>query len=240
MLERRRQDLPDSINRLQNNKLCWGNKSNCAYRFLCTGHFHGSTERCDWLIVSQQHSVLSTYVKIRPKMAEKGDKNDRKLACFWDDFENVLLTPPRHVGSETSPSLKAGLKRVPSVAILSKNTAETAKERVQTCSTPRDGVPRHAGGGQFNAWLPAWFCPRGVFRRGWRTLNSQFGAARRQVRRFPKRLSRSGPPVTHRDGISRVRPRATGRAPTPAEGTLPRSSPRGSVAWACFAEGSVS
>jgi len=31
-----------------------GNKSNCAYRFLCTGHFHGATERCDWLIVSQQ------------------------------------------------------------------------------------------------------------------------------------------------------------------------------------------
>jgi hypothetical protein len=32
-------------------------------------------------------------------MAEKGDKNDRKLACFGDDFENVFLTPPRHVGS---------------------------------------------------------------------------------------------------------------------------------------------
>ena len=88
-------------------------------------------------------------------MAEKGDKNDRKIACFWDDFENVLLTPPRLVGSETSPSLKAGLKRVPSVTILSKKAPPKPRKRVQTCSTPRDGAPRHAGGGQFNAWLPA-------------------------------------------------------------------------------------
>ena len=31
-----------------------GSKSICAYLFLCTGHFHGATERFDWLIVSQQ------------------------------------------------------------------------------------------------------------------------------------------------------------------------------------------
>jgi hypothetical protein len=36
-------------------------------------------------------------------MAEKGHKNDRKIACFWDDFEQVSLTPPRHVGSERLP-----------------------------------------------------------------------------------------------------------------------------------------
>jgi len=54
------------------------------------------------------HSVLSTYVKIRPKMAEKGDKNDRKIARFWDDFDNVLLTPPRHVGSERLSQLESG------------------------------------------------------------------------------------------------------------------------------------
>jgi len=36
------------------NNFLGGKKSNCAYRFWCTGHFHGATERCDWLIVSQQ------------------------------------------------------------------------------------------------------------------------------------------------------------------------------------------
>ena len=163
---------------------------------------------------------MSTYVKIRPKKGKTGDKHDRKIARFWDDFDNVLLTAPRHVGSERlskleSGSAGAGLKRVPSDAILNKNTAETAKARVQTSVDPaRRGAP-HAGGGQFNAWLPAWFCPRGVFRRGWRTLNSQFGAARRQVRRFPKRLSRSGPPVTHRDGHT--------ASPTPRNGARPHA-----------------
>ena len=70
-------------------------------------------------------------------MAEKGDKNDRKIACFWDDFDNVFFTPPRHVGSERLSKLERGLKRVPSVALLSKDTAETAKARVQTSARPR-------------------------------------------------------------------------------------------------------
>ena len=81
------------------------------------------------------------------------------------------------------------------------------------CSTPRNWAPRHACGRQLNAWLPAWICPRGVFRRGWRALNSQFGAARRQVRRFPKCPSRSGPPITHRDGHA--------ASPTPRNGGAP-------------------
>ena len=178
-------------------------------------------------------------------MAEKWDKNDRKIACFWDDFDNVFVTPPRHVEPERlsmSPSLKAGLKRVPSIShnFEQKSTAETAKERVQTCSTPRDGAPRHAGGGQFNAWLPTWFCPRGVFRGGWRALNSQFSAARRRFRRFSKRLSRSGPPVTHRDGHAESPTLRNGAPPHVGGSTSPRSSPREYVAWAFFAEGSVS
>ena len=40
------------------------------------------------------HSVLSTYVEIRPKMAEKGDKNDPKMACFWNNFETDFLYSP--------------------------------------------------------------------------------------------------------------------------------------------------
>jgi len=36
------------------------------------------------------------------------DKHDRKIACFWDDFDNVLLTPPRHVGSERLSKLESG------------------------------------------------------------------------------------------------------------------------------------
>ena len=37
----------------------------------------------------RSHSVLSTYVKIRPKMAEKGDKNDRKITRV---FGTILTT----------------------------------------------------------------------------------------------------------------------------------------------------
>ena len=69
-------------------------------------------------------------------MAEKGDKNDRKIACLWDDFESVLLLPLATSDLSASSSLEAGLKRC-QVAILSKNTAETAKARVQTSARPR-------------------------------------------------------------------------------------------------------
>ena len=148
-------------------------------------------------------------------MAEKGDKNDRKIACFWDDFENVFLTPPRHVGSERLPKLGIGTEAVPSRNFEQKHRRNRESESSDICSTPRDGAPRHAGGGQFNAWLPAWFCSMGVFRRGWQALNSQFGAARRQFQQFPKRLSKSGPPVTHRDGHA--------ASPTPRNGAPPHA-----------------
>ena len=42
------------LSRLPKENCFWGSKSICAYQFLCTGHFHGATERCDWLIVSEQ------------------------------------------------------------------------------------------------------------------------------------------------------------------------------------------
>ena len=42
------------LSRLPQKKKNGGSKSNCAYRFLCTGHFHGATERFDWFIASQR------------------------------------------------------------------------------------------------------------------------------------------------------------------------------------------
>jgi len=156
-------------------------------------------------------------------MAEKGDKNDGKIACFWDDFEKVSLTPPRHVGSERLPKLGSGLKRVPSRTFEQEHRRNRESESSDICSTLRDGAPRHAGGGEFYAWLPDWFCRRGVFRRGWRALNSQLGAARRRVRRFLERLSRSGPPVTHRDSHA--------ASPTPRNGAPPHAGGRHFTAY---------
>jgi hypothetical protein len=48
-----------------------------------------------------------------------------------------------------------------------------------------------------------------------------------------------GPRQTELPKLHSARPPAVGRPPTPAEGTSPRSYPRGSVAWESFAEGGV-
>jgi hypothetical protein len=91
-------------------------------------------------------------------MAEKGDENDRKIACFWDDVENISVHPLATWDLSASQSLKAGFKRealVPSRDFAKKYRRNRETECSDICSTPRDGAPRNAGGGLFNAWLPA-------------------------------------------------------------------------------------
>ena len=113
-------------------------------------------------------------------MAENEDENDRKIAPVWDDFDKVpSVVRPRHVGSERLPKL-AGLKRealVPGRNFEKKHRRNHESESSVICSTPRDGAPRHAGGGQFHAWLPAWFCPRGNFSH--RVAGPEFAVRRR-------------------------------------------------------------
>jgi len=48
------------------------------------------------------HSVLSTYIKIRSKMAENGDKN-YPLRVSGTILRTLFWTPPRHVASERLP-----------------------------------------------------------------------------------------------------------------------------------------
>ena len=84
------------LTRLQNQtpkkKLFWGIKSNCAYRVLCTGHVHGSTERCDWLIVSQQGD--SPIFSSEPRVTRRHKRPSR--------------IPPRQTPSESPGVLLGG------------------------------------------------------------------------------------------------------------------------------------
>jgi hypothetical protein len=110
---------------------------------------------------------------------------------------------------------------------LRKNTAETTKARVQSSARPRaTGRPATPAADNFTRGSPPGSVRGVIFRTGWRARNSQFDAARRQLGRFPQRLSRSGPAVTHRDGNAASPTPHNGAPPHAGGSTSPHSSPR--------------
>ena len=89
------------------------------------------------------HSVLSTYVKIRPEMGTKTVLDSRLI------FDSDFFTRPRHADLSL-PKLVSGAEAGGSGAKsqFEKNHRRNREsESSDICSTPREGAPRHAGGG---------------------------------------------------------------------------------------------